>query len=51
MALSSDIRNTIVLCSGALIETGSEASDTQLAGCHLDGFHCLVLDSMMFQKR
>ncbi|KAH6825124.1 Transducin/WD40 repeat-like superfamily protein, partial [Perilla frutescens var. hirtella] len=51
MALSSDISHVTVLCSGVLIETGTEASDNQLSGSHLDGFHCLVLDSTMFQKR
>ncbi|XP_057796354.1 anaphase-promoting complex subunit 4 [Salvia miltiorrhiza] len=51
MALSSDICHITVLCSGVLTETGSRSRDNQLSGCHLEGFHCLVLDSTMFQKR
>ncbi|KAG6420642.1 hypothetical protein SASPL_117177 [Salvia splendens] len=51
MALSSDLCHITVLCSGMLTKTGLESCDNQLSGCHLDGLHCLVLDSTMFQKR
>ncbi|KAI3466641.1 hypothetical protein Pfo_023304 [Paulownia fortunei] len=51
VALSSDICYIIVLCSGVLTETGSEESDNQMSGSDLQGFHCLVLDSTIFQKR
>ncbi|KAG6423682.1 hypothetical protein SASPL_114084 [Salvia splendens] len=51
MALSSDLCHVTVLCSGMLTKTGLGSCDNQLSGCHLDGLHCLVLDSTMFQKR
>ncbi|KAL1562715.1 Anaphase-promoting complex subunit 4 [Salvia divinorum] len=51
MALSSDLCHITVLCSGMLTETGLGSCDHQLSGCKLDGLHCLVLDSTMFQKR
>ncbi|KAL0407341.1 UNVERIFIED_CONTAM: Anaphase-promoting complex subunit [Sesamum latifolium] len=51
VALSSDICHIMVLCSGVLTETGSEASDNQMSGSDLQGLHCLVLDSTIFWKR
>ncbi|KAL0321207.1 UNVERIFIED_CONTAM: Anaphase-promoting complex subunit [Sesamum radiatum] len=51
VALSGDICHIMVLCSGVLTETGSEASDNQMSGSDLQGLHCLVLDSTIFWKR
>ncbi|KAL3615053.1 Anaphase-promoting complex subunit 4 [Castilleja foliolosa] len=51
VALSNDLCHTIVLCSGLLTESGSEGSDDKMSGSDLHGFHSLVLDSAIFQKR
>ncbi|KAG8365467.1 hypothetical protein BUALT_Bualt18G0107800 [Buddleja alternifolia] len=51
VALSNDISHIIVLFSGVLTESETEASGNQLPGSDLQGLHCLVLDSTIFSKR
>ncbi|KAL2495099.1 Anaphase-promoting complex subunit 4 [Forsythia ovata] len=51
VSLSNDLCHLVVLCSGVLAENETEASDNQISGSDLFGFHCLVLDTAIFSKR
>ncbi|KAL3740385.1 hypothetical protein ACJRO7_021636 [Eucalyptus globulus] len=50
VALSKDLCHLMVACSGELVEDIVESRGCQTVGDSTHGFHCLVLDTSIFQK-
>ncbi|KAI6668799.1 hypothetical protein NL676_007155 [Syzygium grande] len=51
VALSKDLCRLTVACSGELVEDIVESRGGQKVGDSMHGFHCLVLDTSIFQNR
>ncbi|XP_048132489.1 anaphase-promoting complex subunit 4-like [Rhodamnia argentea] len=50
VVLSKDLCHLMVACSGELVEDIVESRGGQMVGDSMHGFHCLVLDTSIFQK-